>query len=559
MQSRKLFLVVLAAVAVLLSASIFTGFHVYKQTVASEHAADVEQSADKLRSELDARLAGHQQTVELAAEAEAVPRHGSAAQRHALAVLVNETAFSGASVIAANGTMTAIVSDLSADRRRELVGSDFGDRRYVQRALAGETYVSDPVAAESGNYIVTVSAPIRSKGEVVGTLNAAFHLESDEFFGAVAADLGSAEGVTVTAADGRVLYEHEPTPDDSLVVQNATLAETGWTVSARESRSVIQPLLRRTTFLQFLSLGAVVVAIAGLGWWNYRRNLRQVERLLDGFESLRVGDYGVEVAIGGTEEWDRIGAGFNEMSATVERSVARNRERNRQLQVLDRLLRHNLRNELNVVRGHAELVLAEASDTTAESAREIIERCDHLLATAEKERTINRVLEADTAPEPVDVAALVRDAVETVRRDYPGATVSLDAPDAARALAVPEIEPALRELVENPLDHTDGDLPTVAVSVAVTADTVTVRVADDGPGIPEIERRVLAGDDDIDALNHSQGLGLWLVHWSVAYSGGSLSFADNDPRGTVVTVELERPDGTEDDGGPGTGPGQESA
>lgn len=541
MRSRRLFVLVLAVSALVLSGATYAGFQAYQDGVVDEHSADVERSGDLVRADIDARLAARQETVELWAALSAVAAHGTERQQDRLDALVANTAFSGASVVDANGTMTALVSDLPPAERDRLVGSDLGDRTYVQRALAGETYVSDPVAAQTGNDVVTVSTPMRRDGEVVGTLNAAFHLSESAFFESATRDLSTETGVTVTTADGTVVYEEAPSPDESLTSHEAALSEADWTVTVSESRAVLRPTIRRLSLLQAVSVAAVLAVAAGFGWWNYRRNLTQVEALLEGFESLQAGEYGTHVDVGGAEEWDRIGRGFNEMSDTVRRSVAESRERAQQLQVLDRVLRHTLRNELNVVRGRAELVAAQTEGEPAEHARTVVERCDDLLETADKERAINDVLGAGTTAEPVDVARVVEHAVEEVREEYPDAALALDTPERARAVAVPQLGTAVRELVENGIRHADRDPAQVAVDVTVDGETVRVDVADHGPGIPEIERRVLSGEDAIDALHHSQGLGLWLVHWTVAHSGGELSFADNDPRGTVVSITLPVP------------------
>lgn len=540
MRSRRLFFVVLVVVGVVLSASVFAGFQAYKSVVVEDHDDQVRETAEEVRSSLDAQLAGHEQTVSLWASHPDIADHGTDIQRSSLETLVDQTSFSGASVVAANGTMTNIVAGLSPAERRDVVGDQYGDREYVRRALAGETYVSEPVEANSGHEIVTVSAPIVRDGDVVGTLNAAFHLSDGGFFAQPTENVDTTKGVTVRAASGRAIYSDAPFPNTSLVVHNVTLDETSWTISVTESRTLIEPTMRRVTVLQFLGVFVVMASLAAFGWWNYRRNLQQVERLLDGFTALEGGDYGVDVDIGGAEEWDRIGTGFNEMSATVEQSVAENRERARQLQVLDRLLRHNLRNELNVVRGRAELLLDGEHDDVAEHAERIIRRCDSLLESAQKERTINRVIGEDATVASVDVPGVVDDAVESVLADYPDATVDVDAPEPVSANAVPHVETAVRELVENAVEHTDATRARVSVTVEASDTTVAVSVADQGPGIPEIERRVLGGRIDIDTLHHSQGLGLWLVYWIVDRSGGSLEFADNDPGGSVVTIELPR-------------------
>ncbi len=68
---------------------------------------------------------------------------------------------------------------------------------------------------------------------------------------------------------------------------------------------------------------------------------------------------------------------------------------------------------------------------------------------------------------------------------------------------------------------------------------VRIEIRDDGPGIPEAEIRPLSEGRETP-LEHTSGLGLWLAHWIVEASEGSLSFEDNDPRGTVAAIELSR-------------------
>jgi signal transduction histidine kinase len=109
---------------------------------------------------------------------------------------------------------------------------------------------------------------------------------------------------------------------------------------------------------------------------------------------------------------------------------------------------------------------------------------------------------------------------------------------------------AVDNLVENAIEHNDRERPHVQVTVErATTDGVShveIRVADDGPGIPDTDRRLLVGDPDA-RLEEATGLGLWLVNWIVTESGGSVSYAPNEPRGSVVTVRLPT-EGDGDDG-----------
>jgi signal transduction histidine kinase len=96
----------------------------------------------------------------------------------------------------------------------------------------------------------------------------------------------------------------------------------------------------------------------------------------------------------------------------------------------------------------------------------------------------------------------------------------------------------LSELVENGLEHAEHDSPHVEIGVRRGPDgSVELAVADDGPGLPEREREIIAGETETQ-LKHGQGIGLWFVRWAVTQLGGELEFARNDPTGTVVTIRL---------------------
>ena len=64
---------------------------------------------------------------------------------------------------------------------------------------------------------------------------------------------------------------------------------------------------------------------------------------------------------------------------------------------------------------------------------------------------------------------------------------------------------------------------------------MTVRVADDGPGLNDMNRDVLETGRAVDALYHGR-----LVYWVVEQSGGRATVETASPRGTVVTVRLAR-------------------
>jgi signal transduction histidine kinase len=82
----------------------------------------------------------------------------------------------------------------------------------------------------------------------------------------------------------------------------------------------------------------------------------------------------------------------------------------------------------------------------------------------------------------------------------------------------------------------------VSVVIDSGPERVRIRVEDDGPGIPEAEREAIRTRAETD-LDHASGLGLWLVEWTASLSPGRVSFEENEPRGSVVTLSFPAAEG----------------
>ena len=219
------------------------------------------------------------------------------------------------------------------------------------------------------------------------------------------------------------------------------------------------------------------------------------------------------------------------------------------LDVLNRVFRHDVRTETNLIHGYADRL---RSDPTDERAVDVVkESASRILSLSERTRIASKLFDPATeVPPPVALGALVEAVVSDVRTESPDASVSVkgDVP----AVRVPAVLRVVAEnLCSNAVQHNDRDTPSVWVDVSVDDGWVELSVADDGPGIEESERNVLQRGMETP-LEHGSGLGLWIVKWGVDQVGGSIAFADREPRGTVVTVSVPTRGGETDE--PGGGP-----
>lgn len=232
--------------------------------------------------------------------------------------------------------------------------------------------------------------------------------------------------------------------------------------------------------------------------------------------------------------------------AGFSRDVTDRRRRENQLYVMDDLLRHNLRNGLNVVLAAAEFIETEAPGVADRTAT-IRDASEGLLATAEKERAVIDLLTGEPDRSRVDLAEVVERAVDRVSERYPDADIDLSVTGDASARAVATVGRAVVELVENAVRHSADSQPTVTVTVGPASGdgpregAVDVVVADDCGPIPDPEVAVLVGEHGRDDLHHSTGLGLWLVYWIAERSDGTVAVTATD-EGNHVRLRLPGPD-----------------
>jgi len=215
----------------------------------------------------------------------------------------------------------------------------------------------------------------------------------------------------------------------------------------------------------------------------------------------------------------------------VARDVTAREERDQRLRVLNRVLRHNVRNSLNVVLGRARRFADRHEDTDVDG---IVGAAEDLLDVSEKARVVERVLGEDEA-NTASLDDLLDAELDRVRSQYPDAAVEASVDADAEVDA--RLRLAVRELLTNAVEHNDSDPPRVTLT-ADGGDLVDVSVSDNGPGIPEHERRALDGVTE-ESLKHASGIGLWAVYWLARHCGSTVTVPDEN----TVTIRLPAGDG----------------
>ncbi|TSD15245.1 histidine kinase [Haloglomus irregulare] len=210
----------------------------------------------------------------------------------------------------------------------------------------------------------------------------------------------------------------------------------------------------------------------------------------------------------------------------------------RELAVLNRVVRNDLSEEVDRLIELADTLAADVDDAdAAATVRRMRASALTLERLGEEARDIERVLDADPTLDSTAVDEAVESALAGLRAAEV-ADVTVELGELPPVASGGHLDRAIAALVDNAVRHVDRAAPPVRITASDRGDTVSISVADAGPGLPEREQRLLTGVVDPTPLDHGSGLGLWLVRWIVTAAGGDIDCAERAAGGTEITLEL---------------------
>ena len=296
-----------------------------------------------------------------------------------------------------------------------------------------------------------------------------------------------------------------------------------------------------------LIAGLVAVAAAGLlAWWVVRAAMRPVDDMIATAGQVAGGDLSprIEATDDGTEMGQLAGA-LNTMLGRIEEAVDAKSESEARMRRFLSDASHELRTPLTSIRGYAELYRRGAtSPEDVERSFDRIEREATRMSTLVEDLLLLARLDQQRPLEsaPVDIAALVTEAVEAARIVDDERSISIEVPPTP--LIVPGDATRLRQVLDNLLVNVRHHTPpgtAVTVSVDAGGDAAIVTVVDDGPGMTAVQV-----DHAFERFYQAEpaggrsgaGLGLAIVKAVAEAHGGAIRLESAPEDGTRVTLRL---------------------
>lgn len=231
------------------------------------------------------------------------------------------------------------------------------------------------------------------------------------------------------------------------------------------------------------------------------------------------------------------------LSYAIYTDITEQKEREQEIQaqrdnlhLLNKVIRHDLRNDLQLIALYAEMLDEELDSESLDIIRESVENAIDLTQSARDLSTV--MMNEEVQLERQELAQVIGSQMAEQDEAFPEATFELVNIDRATVAADDMLSAIFRNLLKNAVVHNDKQTPTVELSMQQDEETVRVFVADNGPGIPDDKREDIFGEGEKGLDSDGTGIGLYLVNTLVDRYDGDVWVEDNDPEGAVFVVEF---------------------
>jgi PAS domain S-box-containing protein len=214
------------------------------------------------------------------------------------------------------------------------------------------------------------------------------------------------------------------------------------------------------------------------------------------------------------------------------------------LETLNEVLRHDIRNDLQLITSYADMLTGHVDETGEGYLATMQASANNAVDLTESARDLAEVLlRSDMSVETLSLAPVVSEQIDQLRSTYGTVDVAVDG-------ELPETEvraggllsAVFRNILKNAVQHNDTETPKITVAVERDDDRVQIRIADNGPGVRDEIKEEIFGKGEKGLESAGTGIGLYLVRTLVEGYGGEVWVEDNDPEGAVFVVELRRAD-----------------
>lgn len=224
-----------------------------------------------------------------------------------------------------------------------------------------------------------------------------------------------------------------------------------------------------------------------------------------------------------------VGWFFAQSIARRRKAEKRVFELNEILKLLNKILRHDILNDLTVVGGNLEMHMESHREQNFKDSLVALDRSKSLIGQM-------RALESAVSVGKSLKTYQVRKIIDGICKAY--TSIEFNISGDGKVLADEAFSSVIDNIVRNAKTH--GKTDRVDIRIEEKRNMVEIRIADYGIGIPEeIKDKLFVEGFKYGETGHT-GLGLYIVRKTIERYGGNVFIEDNKPKGVVFVLQLQK-------------------
>lgn len=204
--------------------------------------------------------------------------------------------------------------------------------------------------------------------------------------------------------------------------------------------------------------------------------------------------------------------------------------------IFARVLRHNIRNELNVIQGNIDII-KQNENINNDKIQPIDNSTSNILRISNKARLVEKIINNRDEKVEFSSSNIIQKSVNSILKQYPNVKIQVNIDDSFNFVAHEKFNYVIYELINNGIEHNPSNIKKINIKSCTLNNKKQVIISDNGLGISKSELEPIFNSSEETPLEHGSGLGLWIVKFIIDISGGSIDFEITE-QGTRIKITV---------------------